>query len=97
MESGDITHIAKVGMEIQDHKEQVPMFITKLGHNPIVLGIPWLRLHDVVVRFVSNNFTFGLQYCTTHYHDAPVTVRGVTEEPPEPSYQKEDGIFEPHM
>ena len=39
MESGDITHIAKVGMMIQDHKEQLPLFVTKLGHYPIVLGI----------------------------------------------------------
>jgi hypothetical protein len=86
IESGDITHIAKVGMQIQEHKEQLPMFITKLGHYPIVLGIPWLRLHDVAVRFASNTVTFGSRYCTTHCHDAPVTVQGVTEEPPDPVY-----------
>jgi hypothetical protein len=51
IESGDITHLAEVGMNIQDHKERIPMFVTKLGHYPIVLGIPWLRLHDVAVRF----------------------------------------------
>jgi hypothetical protein len=60
IESRDITHIAKVGMKIQEHKEQLSMFITKLGHYPIVLGIPWLRLHDVAVRFASNTVTFGL-------------------------------------
>ena len=42
IESGDITHIAKVGIKIQDHREQLPMFVTKLGHYPIVLGIPWI-------------------------------------------------------
>jgi len=40
IESGDITHIAKVGMKIQDHGEQLPMFVTKLGHYPFILGIP---------------------------------------------------------
>ena len=40
IESGDITQIAKVGMKIQDHEEQLPMFITKLGHYSIVLRIP---------------------------------------------------------
>jgi len=93
IQSGDITHIAKVGMMIQDHKEQLPMFVTKLGHYPIVLGIPWLRLHDVAVRFASNTVTFGSQYCTKHCHDAPVTVQGVTEKPPEPVYAP-GGIFE---
>ena len=39
IESGDISHIAKVGMMIEDNNEQLPMFITKLGHYPIVLRI----------------------------------------------------------
>jgi len=96
IESGDNTHIAKVGMQIQEHKEQLPMFITKLGHYPIVLGIPWLRLHDVAVRFAFNTVTFGSQYCITQCHDTSVTVQGVTEEPLEPVYQVKD-IFEPKI
>jgi len=96
IESGDITHIAKVGMKIQHHGEQLPMFVLKLGHYPVILGIPWLRLHDVAVRFASNTVTFVSQYCTTHCHNAPVTVQGVMEEPPEPVYQVKD-IFEPQI
>jgi hypothetical protein len=89
IESGDITHLAKVEMGIQDHKEQIPMFVTKLGHYPIVQEIPWLRLHDVAVRFASNTVTFGTQYCITHWQDTPVTVQGVSEEPPGPVYGEE--------
>jgi hypothetical protein len=88
IELGDITHVASVGMGIHDHKEQLPMFITKLGHVPIFLEIPWLQLHDLAVRFPPNIVTFGSQYCTTHCHDAPVTVQGVTEDPPVPDYLK---------
>jgi hypothetical protein len=80
IESGDITHIAKVAMKIQEHKEQLPMFITKLGHYPIVFGIPWLQLQDVAVRFASNTVTFGSQYCITHCHDISVMVEGVPED-----------------
>jgi hypothetical protein len=93
IESGDIMHIAKVAMKIEEHQEQLPMFITKLGHYSIVLGIPWLRLHDVAVRFVSNTVRFGSQYCTTHCHDAPVTIQGVTENPQEPVHHAKQ-IFE---
>jgi hypothetical protein len=88
IESGDITHLAEVRMNVQDHKEWIQMFVTKLGHYPIVLGIPWLRLHDVAVRFASNTVTFGSQYCVNHCHEALVTVQGVTEEPPEPVYEE---------
>jgi hypothetical protein len=49
IESGDITHIVKVSMKIQDHGEQLPILVTKLGHYPIVLRIHWLKLHDVAV------------------------------------------------
>jgi hypothetical protein len=59
IESGDISLIAKVGMKVQDHGEQLPMFVTKLGHYSIVLGIPWLELRDVAVRFPSNTVSFG--------------------------------------
>jgi hypothetical protein len=88
IESGDITHLVEVGMDIQDHKESIPMFVTKLGHYPIVLGIPWLRLHDVAVRFASNTVPFGSQYFVDHCQNAPITVQGVTEEPPEPVYEE---------
>jgi predicted aspartyl protease len=57
--SGDITHIAEVQLSIQEHHEKLPMFITKLGHYPIVLGIPWLKQHDVAIIFTSNVVTFG--------------------------------------
>jgi len=74
IESGDITHLAEVGMNIHDHKERIPMFVTKLGHYPIRLGIQCLRLYDVAVRFASNTITCGSQYFVHHCQDAPVTV-----------------------
>jgi len=72
------------------------MFITRLGQYPIVIGIPWLRLHDVAVRFASNMVTFGSQCCTTHCYDATVLVQGVTEEPPE-RVHSHGGILEPQI
>jgi hypothetical protein len=39
IESRDIIHLVKLSMEVKDHKEQLLMSITKLGHNPIVVGI----------------------------------------------------------
>jgi hypothetical protein len=38
--SGDITHMVEVQLSIQEHQERLPMFVTKLGHYPIILGIP---------------------------------------------------------
>jgi hypothetical protein len=83
--SGDITHTADVTLSILDHHERIPMFVTKLGHYPIVLGIPWMELHDVAVRFSSRTLTFGSQYCTVNCNPVPTVAHAITSEPPEPT------------
>jgi hypothetical protein len=83
MSSGNITHIVEAQLSIHEHQERLPMFVTKLGHYPIVLGIPWLKQHDVAIRVALNLVTFGSQYCLAHCNDRVVTVRGTSEQPPE--------------
>jgi predicted aspartyl protease len=82
--SRDITYIIEAHLSIDEHRERFPIFVTKLGHYPIVLGIPWLKQHDVAIRFASNVVTFGSQDCPAHCNDRVVMVRGTSEEPPEP-------------
>jgi hypothetical protein len=88
IQSGDITHLAQVGMKIRDHKESLRMFVTNLGHYPVVVGIPSLRLHDIAFQFASNTVTFGSKYCTKNCQEKIVTVQGVSKEPPEPIYKE---------
>jgi hypothetical protein len=40
---GDITHLMEVRLDIQGHCEKLPIFVMKLGHYRIMLGIPWLK------------------------------------------------------
>jgi hypothetical protein len=87
-------HIGKVGMKIPDNGEELLMFVTKLGHFLILLAIPCLQLHDIAVRCTSNIVTFGSQYCTIYCHNGPLTVQGVTEEPPKPDCQERNEIFQ---
>ena len=39
IESGLITYLTWVQMSIDGYQEDIPMFMTKLGHYPIVLGL----------------------------------------------------------
>ena len=50
------------------------MFITKLGHYPIVLGLPWLELHDVAIQFSSRTLTFSSNYCQSNCNKEAITV-----------------------
>jgi len=61
--AGEITHMARVAMDIRGHKEVLRCFVTKLGQQPIVLGIPWLQLHDAAISWRNNTLTFGSEHC----------------------------------
>ena len=44
-------HMTKLKMTIAGYQEKIPLFVTKLGHYSIVLGLPWLQHHNVVSAF----------------------------------------------
>ena len=84
VESGAITHITKISANINGHKEELPMFITKLGHYPIVLGLPWMRRHDISISFSKNTITFDSNFCLTHCCPKnAVSIQGISIHPPE--------------
>ena len=45
--SGVIIHFVHVPLVIDNHIKTTDMFVTKLGHYLVILGIPWLQLHDL--------------------------------------------------
>jgi len=83
IESGIITHLTKLSMNINGHKEQIPMLITKLGHYPLVLGLPWLRRHDTNIQFASNTLTFDSDFCLTHCCTTATSIKGISIPLPE--------------
>jgi hypothetical protein len=51
---------ATVGLEIGDHHEQLRFYITTLAEdNPVILGLPWLSLHNPAVDWKRLQLTFG--------------------------------------
>jgi predicted aspartyl protease len=67
--SGDITHLMEICLDIQGHREKLPIFVIKLECYRIMLGIPWLKQHSIVICFASNLVTFGSQHCLAHCVD----------------------------
>jgi hypothetical protein len=49
-----------------------------------MLGILWLKQHNVAMHFASNLVTFGSQNCLAHCNNRVVMVQGTSKEPPEP-------------
>ena len=72
-------------MSIDGHQEIIPMFITNLSHYPIVLGLLWLRRHDVHVGFAWNTLTFDSEFCLHRCctHGNAVMIKGISIPIPE--------------
>ena len=82
IDSGDITHTVRIGLDINGHFETVESFVTQLGHYPLVLGIPWLRHHNLVIDWANDTIDFVSPRCTTTC--APRPIRAQTFDIPPP-------------
>jgi hypothetical protein len=77
IESGTITTIAELNIGIRSHQEEPPAFVMKLGHYPIILGLPWLQLHDVTIKFQAQRIGYQSSYSQQHcQHHSSVWVWG---------------------
>ena len=85
IESGLITHLTRLRMSIDGHQEDIPMFVTKPGYYPILLGLPWLRWHNVHVAFARNTLTFDSEFCLHRCctHGNAVMIKGISIPTPE--------------
>ena len=64
-QSGDITHVAHVDIDINGHTEKQIFYITNLGKYDIILGKPWLAKHNPHIDWTENAVTFNSNYCRT--------------------------------
>lgn len=64
-QSGDITHVAHVDLDINGHTEKQIFYITNLGKYDIILGKPWLAKHNPYIDWTENAVTFNSNYCRT--------------------------------
>jgi len=76
-----ITDLAYFSASVGDHIETLPLFITKLKY-PLVLGIPWPRMHHVPINFDSYTLAFHSQYCKEHCGTSKNTVNRLCVLPP---------------
>lgn len=62
--AGDITQISRLNLSIGQHTEtDSPLFVTKLGQFPIILGKAWLKRHNPYIDWRDNFLTFRQSCC----------------------------------
>ncbi|KAH5222643.1 hypothetical protein HBI18_040700 [Parastagonospora nodorum] len=87
--SGPVTHRALVDLVIGVHHERKWMYVTKLGHYPVILGHPWLKQHNPVIDWGKGVMTFSSHFCEQRclpdgWHDVRILGRRHPERPPPP-------------
>ncbi|KAI0993106.1 hypothetical protein K3495_g15078, partial [Podosphaera aphanis] len=77
--SGRITHLAETVLEINGHSEVISLFVTGLAHFDLVLGLPWLRLHNPKIDWLNASIVFDNTACRDHSAKYPSMVRAIPE------------------
>ena len=73
-----------MGLDINGHREQVSAFITKLGHYPLVLGMPWLRNHNPRIDLEKDTIHFVSPRWTMTCAPRPTKATTMDIPPPRP-------------
>jgi hypothetical protein len=56
--SSDITEYIHIDCTIGNHHEKLIPYVASIGHYPLILGIPWLKKHDMNINFPKMDIQF---------------------------------------
>jgi len=62
---GPITHMTKVPMDISSHRELATFQVANLQNHEVILGMPWLREHNLMMEWNDKRMTFNNERYTT--------------------------------
>jgi hypothetical protein len=64
---------------IGDHHEKPVTYVASISHYPLILGIPWLKKHDVNINFPRMDIQFPSPNCLAHQSKiTPTPIKGIT-------------------
>jgi hypothetical protein len=79
--SGDIMEYVEVQCTIGDYYETLTTYLTSLGYYPLILGIPWLKKHNITINFTKNDIQFPSPRYLPHYAIVtPILIKGLIPE-----------------
>ena len=85
---GPVTHDAQVHLKINHHEEDVRLHCITIGNAPVILGLPWLKLHDPVIRWKNHTVKFHLDHCAEKCLASSPRASTVPEEKAMEQYHK---------
>jgi len=60
---GQVTQQVKCTINIGDHLEEITLDVVPIGKHAVILGLPWLRVHQPYIAWQDNTVSFPSDYC----------------------------------
>jgi len=77
---GPVTHDVQVDLTINHHEEDIRLHCITIGNASIILGLPWLKLHDPVIGCKNHTVKFHSDHCTEKCLPSSLRANTVPEE-----------------
>jgi len=83
-----VTHDAQVHLTINHQDEDIWLHCITIGNVPIILGLPWLKLHDPVIGWKNHTVKFHSDHCTKKCLPSSPRANTVPEEKATEQYNR---------
>jgi len=60
---GPVTHDTQIHLTFDQPEEDIRLHCITIGNAPIILGLPWLKLHDPVIGWKNHTVQFHSDHC----------------------------------
>ena len=64
---GPVTHDTQVRMTINNHEEKIHLHCITIGNAPVIVGLPWLKLHNPAIDWRTHRLSFHSDECAEQY------------------------------
>ena len=71
---GKIGFQVKVTIQMGAHEEDIILDVANIGAHRLILGLPWLQVHNPEIQWSSGHIQFVSQYCNTNCFAQPNDV-----------------------
>ena len=91
---GPVTHDTQIHLTINHHEEDIRLHCITIGNTLIILGLPWLKLHDPVIGWKNHTVKFHSDHCTDRCLPSSLKANTVPEEKATEQYYKKTPVEE---
>src|SRR5258706_4456801 len=71
---GSLEFQVKLTMRIGSHEEHLVLDVEPIGSHRLILGLPWLEVHDPTIQWTPGPFQFNSPHCNLHCLPQPHDV-----------------------